>query len=169
MVWLYAALIALVLSAGGMLGYKWNEAAVLRAEARGKAWQASALGEKEARNREAAGYKVVNKYVDRVIQLEGKTVEVIKLIPQQIGCSDVAGVPTLDGPWRVSHDAGVSLANGTPGDTDNPRGTPEGVTPTQAAQTVVENYAACGRNREKLTALQEWVKTQKSKPTKETK
>ena len=100
--------------------------------------------------------------MDRVVKLQGETRDVIKEIPVKIGCTEVDGIAMLAGAWRLSHDAGVSLANGTPRVAYEPGKTPEAVAATTAVETVVENYATCRETAIKLTSLQDWVKAQQA-------
>lgn len=161
---LYIAAAIAAVALGGWLGYRWMEARLLKAEAEGKAWKASALGEREARVRQAEGYKYVDRYIDRVQVIEGEVREIIKEIPVEIACTTKPdGTAYLSSDWRVLHDAAVSLANGAPRVPDAARATAEGVTPRTAVETVVENYATCAKNAKQLDELSAWAKSQTKK------
>ena len=157
MIYVYLLVVAAVLAFGTYAGNRWSAGKVAKAEAVALQWKDYAQKETEAREVEAVRSKVVNKYVGKIIKAEGETRGVIKQIPTEIACSNASGTTVLDGAWRLSHDSGVSLANGDTIQSFDTTGAVEGITPSQALTTVVENYATCRRNSEKLSALIEVV------------
>ena len=169
MVWVYAVIAATLIGFGGWGGYRFMDGKVERmrverdaASVERDAANASAHRWQEARDREVITVKTVTQYVDRVVKLQGETRDVIKEIPVKIGCTEVDGTAMLAGAWRLSHDAGVSLANGTARTPYEPGKTLEAVAATVAVETVIENYATCRENAIKLTSLQDWVKAQQA-------
>ncbi len=63
--------------------------------------------------------------------------------------------PSLPNGWRVLHDAAAEGIDPSSAGNDDP-----GPTPQDAAETVAENYGACRINAARLTALQDYVRTQ---------
>ena len=162
MVWVYAVIAATLIGFGGWSGYRFMDGKVERMRAERDEATRSAHRWQEARDREVITVKTVTQYVDRVVKLQGETRDVIKEIPVKIGCTEVDGTAMLAGAWRLSHDAGVSLANGTTRTPYEPGKTPEAVAATVAVETVIENYATCRETAIKLTSLQDWVKAQQA-------
>lgn len=103
---------------------------------------------------------VTEKIVTRYIKVKADTEVVTQTIEKEVTrYAEINPGRTLDGAWRVFHDA---AANNTVPD---PAGIPYGAAgaPPGAAEalgTVTANYAACHRTADRLEALQGWVSAQ---------
>lgn len=96
--------------------------------------------------------KIVIEYQDRVkevIKWRTKNVEVIKVVPS---------VCELPHGWVHVHDSSAQGRDADPARAIND--TPSGIEDVEALGTIVENYAACHENSEKLIALQQWIRDQ---------
>lgn len=96
---------------------------------------------------------VVTEYVDRiqeVVKWRTKNVELISVVP-------VNNCELSDG-WVHVHDSSAQASYAEASRAAD--ATPSGVEANQALTTIVENYAVCQENAERLSALQSWVKAQ---------
>jgi hypothetical protein len=103
---------------------------------------------------------VTEKVVTKHIKVKGDTETVTRTVEKEIPvyASHNTGL-SLDGAWRVLHDAGAFNTGPDPATVPYGQG---GAAPTAATAlgTVTANYAACHRTADRLDALQEWVREQ---------
>lgn len=103
---------------------------------------------------------VTEKIVTRYIKVKGDTEIVTRTIENEVTrYAESNPGRTLDGAWRVFHDA--AAANTVPDPARIPygaAGAPPGA--AEALGTVTANYAACHRTADRLEALQGWVSEQ---------
>ena len=107
-----------------------------------------------ARGRDVVTTQVVTKY----IKVKGETEVVTKTVEKEvIKYAEANPGYCFDPAWRVLHDA--AAANTVPN-----AGPPTDAAPraAEAIATVTENYAACHRNEDRLTSLQDWVRKQQA-------
>lgn len=98
--------------------------------------------------------KIVVEYVDRVREVRGKTIEIIKEVPRYVSIDDCS----LSGGFRMFHDWAVMPTGKAP---DAASGADAAPVAAQAlAGTISENYGACHANAVTLEALQEWERRQ---------
>ncbi|MBS7457683.1 hypothetical protein [Coralloluteibacterium stylophorae] len=102
--------------------------------------------------------RVVTKYVDRVVEVQGQTHTVIKEIPVYVTReADARCVVPRGFVWLHDAAAGLSALPESAGDADAPA---EGVGLSRVAEVVGGNYGTCRETAEQLRGLQEWVRSQ---------
>lgn len=102
--------------------------------------------------------RVVTVYRDRVKLQEGVTTTIEKEVTRYVESKPLALACNLDLRWVRLHDA--AAAGAVPEAAAGVDAAPGGVTAAAALPTVTANYAACGRNADRLNALQGWVRGQ---------
>ncbi len=152
----YAALAVLILSLAELDGYRRGERKLYEYKAE-QATKEVAFVTKVLLLRGEVTERVVTRYV----KVAAKTQVVTNTIEKEV----VRYVETnpgycLDRQWGRLHDAAALDTVPEPASvTDGAGGVP---TAAAAIQTVTENYGACFRNAERLTALQAWVREQEA-------
>jgi hypothetical protein len=103
--------------------------------------------------------KITERVVTEYVEVKTKAQVVTQTIQTQVTkYAEAAPRLTLDANWVRLHDSAALGA--LPDPAGNADGTPGETTAAQALQAVTENYGACLRNADKLSALQDWVKRQ---------
>jgi len=99
--------------------------------------------------------RVVTQYQDRVVKGATVTQTIEKEVTKYVESKPLAMACLLDVRWMRLHDA-AALGQAPPAaqPTDAAPGT---LTAAAALPTVTANYGACGRNADRLEALQGWV------------
>ena len=102
--------------------------------------------------------RVLVEYRERVKIREGATTTIEKEVTKYVESRPLALSCMLDRDWVRLHDA--AAAGALPEAAEGPDAGPGTVSAAQALPTVTANYAACGRNADRLDALQGWVRGQ---------
>lgn len=98
--------------------------------------------------------KTVTEYVDRVKTVRVAGATIIKEVPKYVPISTCS----LPGGFRLLHDAAAAGdATLAAGSSDAPS-----VDYQTLTETVADNYTACRLNAEQLTAIQGWVRAERS-------
>ena len=97
--------------------------------------------------------KTVTKFVQQAAQDRVLYRDIIKEVPIYVP----SDLPVLSGSFRVLHDAAAS-GRALPEAGDSSRTDAASVTAQELAVTLVDNYAACREDQERLRALQEVVR-----------
>jgi hypothetical protein len=97
--------------------------------------------------------KTVTKFVQQAAQDRVLYRDIIKEVPIYVP----SDLPVLSGSFRVLHDAAAS-GRALPDAGDSSRTDAATVTAQELAVTLVDNYAACREDQERLRALQEVVR-----------
>jgi len=99
------------------------------------------------------------KSAERQVQIRTVTRNIIKEVPVYVAAEADAACPIPVGFVRL-HDAAaagawpaVPIASGPPNDA------PSGIALSGVAATVAENYGSCRETAERLTSLQEWIRS----------
>jgi hypothetical protein len=102
---------------------------------------------------------VTERVIKEYIEVQGKTRTVTQEVQKEVTrYVETAPRLVLDADWVRLHDrAALGAISEAPGSADGAGGE---TTSPEALQTVTDNYGACHRNADKLTALQEWVREQ---------
>jgi hypothetical protein len=135
---------------GGVIGYQIKSANVKEAETK-----TVIKTEYITKMQPVVTEKVVTKYVDRVIEIEGKGLHVTEIIERT--------APSADCRWpeyyRRLHDA-AARGDAPP---DAPRTGDEAKTLEAASTftTIDQNYRTCHTNAAQLEALQDWIRKQR--------
>ncbi len=111
------------------------------------------IAELRAKAAEVTTVEVV-KYVDRVVEVQGKTKTIVKEVPVYVSKESDNACVVPDGFVRVHDAAAAGDLPEAPSDSD---AAPSGVALSTVAATVAENYGTCTETRETLTALQSWA------------
>lgn len=102
--------------------------------------------------------RVVTKYVAVAGKTKVITDTIEKEVVKYVDSKPLALACMLDDRWVQLHDAAAAGTVPPPaGATD---GGPGSVTAAEAIPTITGNYRAAGRNKDKLEALQEWIREQ---------
>lgn len=102
--------------------------------------------------------RVVTEYETKVITREGATKTIKEEVKVYVESKPLALACNLDMRWLRLHDA--AAAGAVPPAADASDAAPGPVTAAAALPTVTDNYAACGRNADRLEGLQNWVREQ---------
>ena len=102
---------------------------------------------------------VTEKVVTKYVKVQGRTRVITNTIEKEVVRYAAQNTTScLDTDWGRLHDAAAAGAvSEAPGPADGTAGAPKAA---DALETVTANYAACNRNADRLTALQEWVTEQ---------
>lgn len=102
--------------------------------------------------------RVLTQYRDRVQVREGATTTIEKEVTKYVESKPLALACMLDVRWMRLHDA--AAAGAVPPPATAADAAPGTVTAAAALPVVTGNYATCGRNADRLDALQAWVRGQ---------
>lgn len=102
--------------------------------------------------------RVVTEYVDRVKTRAGTVQTIEKEVTKYVESKPLALACLLDVRWVRLHDA--AAAGTVPPAAGPDDGATGALTAAAALPTVTANYGACGRNADRLEALQGWVRGQ---------
>ena len=99
---------------------------------------------------------VTERVVTKYVKVQGRTRVITNTIEREVVRYAAQNTTScLDTDWGRLHDAAaIGAVSEAPGAADGATGAPKA---SAAIQTITENYGACHRNAEKLTALQQWV------------
>lgn len=164
MIYVYAIVAAALVSFGGYAGYRVMDGKVERAEQATKQASLRAHSYAEARDREIVKEKIVTKFVDRQVVLQGAIREIVKEVPVRLACeTSPAGLAVLPGEFRLLHDklaatASAAYAPARPPDAATPAA--QSIAPGEVLDGVAANYANCAFNAVQLMALQDYVEQQ---------
>lgn len=99
--------------------------------------------------------RIVTKYIDRIIEIEGKGTHVREVIEKTAPPSD-----NLPEYYRRLHDA--AARNELPPNTREAGDAAKTVETATAFTTIDGNYRSCHANAEQLISLQQWVEAQRA-------
>jgi hypothetical protein len=102
--------------------------------------------------------RIVVEYRDRVKVREGATTTIEREVTKYVESKPLTLACNLDLRWMRLHDA--AAAGTVPPPASGTDAAPGTVTAAAALPTVTANYAACGRNADRLDLLQAWVRGQ---------
>lgn len=107
--------------------------------------------------KEKINTKVVTAYVDKIIEIEGKTKEIIKNVPIYITKNSNSKCTIPIGFVKLHNNAASNSQDGPTGNVDEEA---EGIDFIRASETIAENYGIYHKTSEQLIQLQNWVMEQ---------
>lgn len=158
--WRFRTPLALIAVIVGLFaaGVHWKAERIAHAAELAKLHKEVATARYEAAIAQAT-VKVVTKYVDRIVKVQGVTRVITKEIPVYVTSTADAGCVIPAGFVRVHDAAAAGVVPQPAGDPDAPA---PGVALSTVAETVTDNYGVAHEIAAQLTALQDWIRAQQA-------
>ena len=153
---IYAAVFLLALGIGVFAGMRLDAYQTEKAALEASKAVVSTIGKQDA-----ATSAVEAKDADQQVKIVTNTITVVKRVPVYVKVDKAKACPTVPAGFVAIHDAAALSAEPKPM-TEDQAAQPSNKTLQDVANTVVENYGSCNAAIQKLTDLQEWVKSQQA-------